>query len=108
MQEKRASPRLQVDLNVRWESLKAHGRGAISDLSSSGCFVLTGGEVTAGELVRLQISSRDNLADVWGLIAYASSEMGFAMRFVFADAADAEQLKKRLVDLRSIGATNVS
>jgi hypothetical protein len=99
MQEKRASPRFQVDLNVRWESLKSHGRGAISDLSSSGCFVLTGGDVTAGELVRLQISSRDRLADVWGLIVYAISEMGFALRFVFADAAEGEALKKRIIDL---------
>jgi len=107
MQEKRASPRLQVDLNVRWKSLKSHGRGAISDLSSSGCFVLTGGDVTAGELVRLQISSRDRLTDVWGLIVYAISEMGFALRFVFADSVEGEALKKRIIDLQAVGATNV-
>src|ERR1043166_3113463 len=99
MQEKRASPRFQVDLNVRWESLKSNGRGAISDLSSSGCFVLTGGDVTAGELVRLQISSRDRLADVWGLIVYAISEMGFALRFVFSDGPEGEALQKRIVAL---------
>ena len=64
MQEQRGSPRFRVDLKVRWETLKSQGRGAVSDLSSSGCFVLTGGEVSADELIRLQIISPEHVANV--------------------------------------------
>jgi PilZ domain-containing protein len=83
MQEQRAAPRFRVDLNVRWETLKSQGRGAVSDLSTTGCFVLTGGEVSASELARLQITSSHQVAVMWGQVIYAISEMGFAVRFVF-------------------------
>lgn len=94
MQEQRAAPRFLVDLNVRWETLKSEGRGAVSDLSTSGCFVLTGGEVIAGELTRLQIASDRQVAIAWGQVIYAISEMGFAVRFVFGGEDEKESLNK--------------
>jgi|SRR5215813_11355255 len=84
MQERRAEPRFQVELNAQWETLKSQGRGSITDLSSNGCFVLTGGEFTVGELACLQIKAAEQYATVWGEIAYTTAEIGFAMRFVFA------------------------
>ena len=94
MQEQRAAPRFRVDLNVRWETLKSQGRGAVSDLSTSGCFVLTGGEFTTGELTRLQITSDRQVAIAWGQVIYAISEMGFAIRFVFGGEDEKESLNK--------------
>lgn len=102
MQEQRAARRFRVDLNTRWETLKSQGRGAVSDLSASGCFVLSGGEISAGELVRLQIASPLQVEVVWGQVIYAISEMGFAVRFVFERGQDKDPLIKLIPELPSI------
>jgi hypothetical protein len=83
MQERRAAERLRIDLDTRWEGLRTGGRGAICDLSSLGCFVLTSGEVRSGELIRLEINSPQERASLWGQVVYAIAEIGFAMRFAF-------------------------
>ena len=92
MQEQRAAPRFRVDLNAHWETLKSQGRGAVSDLSAGGCFVLSGGQVKAGELTRLQITSADQVVVAWGQVIYAIAEMGFAVRFVFERDQDRNPL----------------
>ena len=94
MQERRTSERVRADLTVRWETLKAQGRGSVCDLSSSGCFVLTGGEVTSGELLRMDLISADGIATLWGNVVYAISEMGFAVRFVFGSEADQQAVER--------------
>ena len=100
MQEQRGSPRLRVDLNVHWETLKSQGRGQVSDLSASGCFVLTGGDVAARELTRLQITSQLQVAILWGQIVYVVNEIGFAVRFIFRDESDQSALNDLLRELR--------
>ena len=90
MQERRTSERFRANLNVRWETLKAQGRGSVCDLSSSGGFVLTGGEVAAGELMRMDLISSDGVATLWGNVVYTINEMGFAVRFVFGSEAAKE------------------
>ena len=82
MQERRSAPRVRANMKVRWEGLLTQGPGTVSDISISGCFVLTGGEVKAGELIRLEIyfPSGEVLLQ-WGEVAYPSPEIGFALRF---------------------------
>ena len=92
MQERRAAERLRIDLNARWEGLRTQGRGAISDLSSLGCFVLTSAEVKPGQLIRLEISFPQEVASLWGQVVYAVGDMGFALRFAFGDEADKRKL----------------
>ena len=99
MQEQRAAPRFRVELNAYWETLKSQGRGAVSDLSTGGCFVLSGGEVKAGELTRLQITSGDQVVVAWGQVIYAVAEMGFAVRFVFERDQDKGPLIKLISEL---------
>jgi PilZ domain len=79
---------------VHWETLTAQGSGSVSDLSSSGCFVLSGGEVTVGELMRMELISSDGIAGLWGNVVYAINEMGFAVRFVFGSEADRETVER--------------
>jgi hypothetical protein len=74
----------------------------VSDLSASGCFVLTGGEALAGDLVRLQIISKQHIAQVWGHVMYTFSEMGFALHFVDADQAGNKDLENLLSELPPI------
>ncbi len=92
MQERRTAERVRIALNARWEGLFSQGRGAICDLSRAGCFVLTGGEVTTGELVRLELVFPSQIGFVWGHVVYAVAEMGFALRFVFSSDDETEAL----------------
>ena len=82
MQERRTAPRLRTNISARWETLKSQGRGAVCDLSSGGCFVLTGGEVSAKELVRFELILDEQIISVWGHVVYQVRDMGFAVRFV--------------------------
>jgi hypothetical protein len=92
MQERRTAERIRINLKTRWEGLFSQGRGAICDLSPTGCFVLTGGEVTTGELVRLEIHFPSRIDLVWGQVVYAVTEMGFALRFAFSDDNEMREL----------------
>jgi hypothetical protein len=94
MQERRTSERFRANLNVRWETLKAQGRGSVCDLSSSGGFVLTGGEVNAGELTRMDLICGDGIATLWGNVVYTITEMGFAVRFVFGSEKDKQAVAR--------------
>jgi hypothetical protein len=94
MQERRTAERTRIDLKARWEGLISQGRGAICDLSPTGCFVLTGGEVTTGELVRLEIHFPGQIDLVWGQVVYAVAEMGFALRFAFGDDSEMRELAR--------------
>jgi hypothetical protein len=96
MQERRAAERLRLDLNARWEALRTQGRGAVSDLSSLGCFVLTSGEVKPGELLRLEINFPNETLSLWGQVIYAVAEIGFATRFAFG-ADDERFLLEKLI-----------
>ena len=93
MQERRRANRLRTDIKVRWETLKTQGRGLVCDLSASGCFVLSGGEVTQGELARLDLAISDELVTVWGNVVYTINEMGFAVRFLFGGQEEEHFMK---------------
>jgi hypothetical protein len=100
MQERRAAKRLRIDLNARWEALRTEGRGAVCDLSSLGCFVLTSAEVKSGELIRLDIDFPPEIASLWGQVVYAVAEIGFALRFGFATETDKDTLSRLIESLQ--------
>src|SRR5262245_30758795 len=100
MQERRTAERVRTNLRARWEALMSQGRGAVCDLSSGGCFVLTGGEINAGELVRLEIHFPDRMEFFWGTVVYAIAEMGFALRFAFS-CDDEERVLASLIEAES-------
>lgn len=93
MQERRSANRLRTNIHVRWETLKTQGRGTVCDLSSSGCFVLSGGEVARGELARLDLRVSDEMVTVWGTVVYGIGEMGFAVRFLFGGRDEEDFIK---------------
>lgn len=99
MQERRQAERFRLNLQARWESLLAQARGAVCDLSATGCFVLAAAELKAGELVRLEIQFPNHLVFVWGQIVYGVAEMGFAVRFVFSEENEGRALRKLIEKL---------
>lgn len=99
MQERRTAERVRLNLRTRWEALTTQGRGAVTDLSPSGCFVLTGGEVSVGELIRMDISFPEEIVCVWGQVVYAVAEIGFALRFNFGNVEEQVALNRLLESL---------
>ena len=97
VQERRKDERYRYNLPVRWESLTEQGRGEICDLSASGCFVLSAGNLKRNELVRLQIKFPDHMMYLWGKTVYNVTEMGFAVRFVFSEESEPRSVRK-LID----------
>jgi len=85
MRERRSAGRLRTNIGVRWESLKTDGGGQVCDLSATGCFVLSGGEVNQGDLIQMRLILDDEIVTLWGQVIYALSEMGFAVRFILTD-----------------------
>jgi hypothetical protein len=100
MQERRRAERFRLNLQARWESLLAQGRGAVCDLSAMGCFVLAAGPTNRNELIRLEIQFPNHLVFVWGQTVYSVSEMGFAVRFVFNEGNEARALRRLVEKLR--------
>ena len=97
MKERRASPRVRVNLSARWEGALSRETATVTDLSRSGCFVLTGGRVDVKELVRLEIQLTETQAvNFWAEVVDAASEISFALKFNSSSPEDEAALAKFL------------
>jgi PilZ domain len=80
--DRRSAPRMRVKLPARWEGVLSRENGTVTDLSRSGCFILTGGKVAVKELVWLEIQLTDQqTVTFWAEVVAESSEIGFALKF---------------------------
>lgn len=100
MQERRQAERIRLNLPARWQSLLTQDRGSVCDLSASGCFLLSAGEVKAAELVRLEIDFGSHLVFAWGKVVYRVAEMGFALQFIFSEENERRALTKLIERLQ--------
>ena len=97
--DRRSAPRARVKLAARWEGVLSRESGTVTDLSRSGCFMLTGGNVEVKELVWLEIQlTEQQKVNFWAEVVNASPEIGFALKFNSSspedEAALAEFLEK--------------
>ena len=91
--ERRAAPRIRVNLPARWEGVLSRQEATISDLSRNGCFVLTGGQVEVKELVSLEIElPKNHWVHIWAEVVDEASEIGFAVRFNSLNDEDEQRL----------------
>jgi len=80
--ERRKAPRIRVKLPARWEGAISQETATITDLSSTGCFVLTGGTVDVKELIWLEIQlPAGPPIHCWSEVVDAAYEIGFAVKF---------------------------
>jgi hypothetical protein len=87
--ERRRAARVEVNLPVRWEGVLGQNEATVTSLSVSGCFVLTGGKVEPGELIRLELVLPDkSLISLWAEVVDEAYEIGFAVRFSWVDDND--------------------
>jgi hypothetical protein len=95
--ERRSAPRARVNLPARWEGVLSRETATVTDISRSGCFVLSGGSVEKKELVWLEIQLPDHDAlHFWAEVVDEASEIGFALKFNSASSEDEEQLAQFL------------
>ena len=97
--ERRSAPRVRVKLRARWEGVLSRENATVTDLSRSGCFMLTGGKVEVKELVWVEIQLTDRqTVNFWAEVVNQTSEIGFALKFNSSspedEAALAEFLEK--------------
>jgi hypothetical protein len=82
MKDRRAAPRVRVNLPARWEGVLSRETATVTDISRNGCFVLTGGKVEVKELVSLEIQlTETQVVNFWAEVVDAASDIGFALRF---------------------------
>ena len=87
-------------MQARWEGVLAQQEATITDLSRTGCFVLTGGKVEPKELVRLEmeIPGGDPLV-LWGEVVEAAYDIGFAVKFTSMTDDDELRLRRFITSL---------
>ena len=96
--ERRRAPRVRVNLPARWEGALHQENATITDLSTSGCFVLSGGAVEVKELIWLEIQLPAGLIQYWAEVVEAAYEIGFAVRFNSASSDNDEARLASYVD----------
>jgi hypothetical protein len=95
--ERRSAPRARVKLKARWEGVLSRENAMVTDLSRSGCFVLSGGKVEVKELVWLEIHLTDQqTVNFWAEVVDQASEIGFALKFNSTSPEDEAALSKYL------------
>ena len=95
--DRRSAPRVRVKLPARWEGALSRENATVTDLSRSGCFVLTGGKVEVKELVWLEIQLTDHqTVNFWAEVVDEASEIGFALKFNSSSPEDEAALTSYL------------
>jgi PilZ domain-containing protein len=98
--ERRSAPRARVKLQARWEGVLSRENATVTDLSRSGCFVLSGGKVDMKELVCLEIQlTEQQTVNFWAEVVDQASEIGFALKFNSSSAEDEATLAKYLEEI---------
>ena len=91
--ERRSAPRARVKLSARWEGVLSRENATVTDLSRSGCFVLSGGNVEVKELVWLEIQLTDQQkVNFWAEVVNQAPEIGFALKFNSSSPEDESAL----------------
>ena len=91
--DRRRAERVKVNLPALWEGSLDQGQATVTDLSFSGCFLLSGGKVQAKELLRIEIYLPDEAPlYAWAEVVDHAYEIGFAVRFTLIENEDHARL----------------
>jgi hypothetical protein len=81
--ERRQDARVRIPLEMRWESLSGRHTARVYDISMSGCYVETLGEVQQGERLRIEIQSpTGRWLPFKGVVVHRETNMGFGLSLV--------------------------
>jgi PilZ domain len=100
MNERRKSPRVRVNLPARWEGALHQETATITDLSKTGCFILSGGSVQVKELIWVEIQlPQGDPVQFWCEVVDAAYEIGFAIKFNAGSDEDETRLNNFIESL---------
>ncbi|RMG08039.1 MAG: PilZ domain-containing protein [Acidobacteria bacterium] len=100
--DRRKTERFETNIEIEWEGLIGKRKGVITDISTSGCFILCSGEVEDGESVKIFFPLTDGRkVQFWGEVVNHVYEIGFAIRFVELTEAQKEFLEIFVDTLRN-------
>lgn len=81
--ERREIERFKANIEIEWEGVAGRQNGTISDLSTTGCFILCSGEVEDGDRVKIYFPlTTGSKIPMWGEVANHVYEIGFAIQFI--------------------------
>src|SRR2546430_2145230 len=94
-EERRASNRYPIEIDIEWEGAAGRLPGTISDVSLDGCFVLSSGDTNDGDTVKIFVPLADGMKVQFdGKVANHVYEIGFGLRFGQLSAAQRDVLIK--------------
>lgn len=97
--DRRRGQRFSTDLEVEWETSATRSSGMLSDISESGCLVLSGGAVSEGEQVRLFFPIGDGMrVEFAGSVVTYTEEVGFSVQFSEVSPAQRDLIAKIVRD----------
>jgi hypothetical protein len=95
--ERRSAERVRFPLEVRWEALSGMRAARVYDISLSGCYIETLGDVQTGEIMRLEIQSpTGRWLQFEGQVVHHQRNMGFGLRLVNLSDARRDALARLL------------
>lgn len=99
--DRRTDQRFSVNIDIEWEALAGKQSGTISDISVSGCFVLSSGEVDDGDYVKIWFPlTNGNKIEFWGEVINHVFEIGYGIRFIKLTEAQKDFLEVFVDTLR--------
>ena len=95
IEEKRKHGRFPLVLEASWEGSGIRSRARTTDISVTGCFIDTQGEVAVGDILQVNlIPPDDNCISVQSEVMYLQRGVGFGVRFLSISEADRFRLNE--------------
>ena len=92
-EERRATTRYPVEVEVEWEASLGRQPGTMSDISLDGCFILSSGDLNDGDMVKIFVPLADGMRVQFdATVANHVFEIGFGVRFEKLSAAQRDLL----------------
>lgn len=97
-EERRKSIRVPLNLSARYDGLSGNHEARLEDISLSGCFVNTPGQVNVGEMITVAIKMPSEWLHLQGEVTVYHPGIGFGVAFrLLSD--DQERKLRQLIAL---------
>lgn len=94
-EDRRQMSRFKVKIEIEWEGQAGRKSGTIGDISETGCFVMSSGDVSDGENIKIFFPLTGGMkVQFWGEVTNHFLQIGFAIRFIKLSEAQKDFLEK--------------
>jgi hypothetical protein len=94
MIEQRAKPRTNICLEANWDGRSGNCVARMTDLSETGCYVDSFGDVKVGEILGFEIQlPGGEWLYLEGEVTHAKPSLGFGVRFIDLDTEQVQKIR---------------